>query len=84
MVPTVWNVAEPLEVEYRQPIIQTSDQSDSGRKGIGTHDTQNPDFIIIIREATLRQRGRRSRVAVKEGSLIKWIAFDSTLSRRVV
>ena len=30
----VWNVAEPLEVEYRQPIHQSSDQSNSGRKEI--------------------------------------------------
>ena len=31
---TVWNVAEPLEVEYRWPIHQNSDQSNSGRKKI--------------------------------------------------
>ena len=34
MMPAVWNVAEPLEVEYRQPIHQSSDQSNSGRKEI--------------------------------------------------
>ena len=34
------------------------------------------------REATLRRRDRGSRVKV--GSPIKWIAFDSTLSRREV
>ena len=34
MLPDVWNVAEPLEVEYRQPIHQSSDQSNSGRKEI--------------------------------------------------
>ena len=28
----VWNMAEPLEVEYKQPICQSSDQSNSGRK----------------------------------------------------
>ena len=32
MLPNVWNVAEPLEVEYRQLIHQSSDQSNSGRK----------------------------------------------------
>ena len=34
MMPAVWNVAEPLEVEYRQPILQSSDQSNSSRKEI--------------------------------------------------
>ena len=34
MLPDVWNVAEPLEVEYRQPIHQSSDQSNSGRREI--------------------------------------------------
>ena len=34
MMPSVWNVAEPLEVEYRRPIHQNSDQSNSGRKEI--------------------------------------------------
>ena len=33
-MPTIWNVAEPLEVEYGQPIHQSSDQSNSGRKEI--------------------------------------------------
>ena len=33
MLPDVWNVDEPLEVEYRRPIHQNSDQSNSGRKG---------------------------------------------------
>ena len=33
MLPDVWNVAEPLEVEYRQPIHQSSGQSNIGRKG---------------------------------------------------
>ena len=33
-MPAVWNVAKPLEVEYRQPILQSSDQSNSGRKKI--------------------------------------------------
>ena len=34
MLPDMWNVAEPLEVEYRWPIHQSSDQSNSGRKEI--------------------------------------------------
>ena len=34
MMPAVCNVAEPLEVEYRQPILQSSDQSNSDRKEI--------------------------------------------------
>ena len=34
MLPDMWNVAEPLEVEYRQPIHQNSDQSNIGRKEI--------------------------------------------------
>ena len=34
MLPDVWNVAKPLEVEYRWPIHQNSDQSNSGRKEI--------------------------------------------------
>ena len=34
MMPAVWNVAEPLEVEYRWLIHQSSDQSNSGRKEI--------------------------------------------------
>ena len=34
MMPAVWNMAEPLEVEYRQPILQSSDQSNNGRKEI--------------------------------------------------
>ena len=33
-MPAVWNVAEPLEVEYRQLIHQSSDQSNSGKKEI--------------------------------------------------
>ena len=32
MMPAVWNVAKPLEVEYKQPIHQSSDQSNSSRK----------------------------------------------------
>ena len=32
MMPDVWNMAKTLEVEYRQPICQSSDQSNSGRK----------------------------------------------------
>ena len=32
MMPDLWNVAEPLELEYRQPIHYSSDQSNSGRK----------------------------------------------------
>ena len=33
-MPAVWNVDEPLEVEYRRSIHQSSDQSNSGRKEI--------------------------------------------------
>ena len=32
-MPGVWNMAEPLEVEYKQPVRQSSDQSNSNRKG---------------------------------------------------
>ena len=34
MMPAMWNVAEPLEVEDRWPIHQSSDQSNSGIKEI--------------------------------------------------
>ena len=34
MMPAVRNMDEPSEVEYRQPIHQSSDQSNSGRKEI--------------------------------------------------
>ena len=34
MMPAVRKVAEPLEVEYRRPVHQSSDQSNSGRKEI--------------------------------------------------
>ena len=34
MLPDVWKVAEPLEVEYRRSIHQSSYQSNSGRKEI--------------------------------------------------
>ena len=67
MMPAVWNMAEPLEVEYRQPIHQSSDKSNSGRKEI-----EKPPCGEEI----------ESRAEVKEGSPIKQIAFDSTLSRR--
>ena len=33
-MPTEWKVAKSLEVEYRRPILQSSDQSNSGRKEI--------------------------------------------------
>ena len=33
-MPAVWNVAKPLGLDYRQPIHQSSDQSNSGRKEI--------------------------------------------------
>ena len=69
MLPDVWNVAEPLEVEYRWPIHQSSDQSNSGRKE-------------IVKPPCVEETG--SRVEVKEGSPIKQIAFDSILSRREV
>ena len=70
MMPDVWNMAEPLEVEYRQPVHQSSDQSSSGRKKI----EKQPCGKEIL----------GSRVEVKEESPIKWIALDSTLSRREV
>ena len=69
-MPAVWNVAEPLEVEYRRSIHQSSDQSNSSRKEI-----EKPPCSEEI---------EGSRVEVKEGSPIKQIAFDSTLSRREV
>ena len=68
-MPDMWNMAKPLEVEYKQPIHQSSDQSNSGEKDS---------------EVTLQRQDRGSRVEVKEGSPFKWIAFDSTLSRREV
>ena len=34
MLPDVWNVAEPLEVEYWRPIHQSSDQSNSDKREI--------------------------------------------------
>ena len=33
-MPNMWNVAKPLEVEYRQPIRQSSDQSNGSRNEI--------------------------------------------------
>ena len=38
-MPAVWNVVEPLEVEYRQPILQSNDQSNSSRK-----ETEKPPY----------------------------------------
>ena len=70
MLPDVWNVVEPLEVEYRPPIHQSSDQSNSGRK-----EKVKPPC---------GEETRGSRAEFKEGSLIKQMAFDSTLSRREV
>ena len=70
MMPVMWNVTEPLEVEYRRPIHQSSDQNNSGRKE--------------IEKPPCDEETRGSRVEVKEGSPIKQIAFDSTLSRREV
>ena len=32
MMPAVWNLAEPLEVEYRRPVHQSNDLSNSCRK----------------------------------------------------
>ena len=72
IMPAVWNVAKQLEVEYRQPIRRSSDQSNSGRKKI--------EKLPCGKEV----EGRGSRVEVKEGSPIKRIAFDSTPSRREV
>ena len=34
MMSHVWNVAKPLELECRQPICQSSDQSNSDEKEI--------------------------------------------------
>ena len=68
-MPAEWNVAEPMEMEYRQPIHQSSNQSNSGRKEI----EKSPYGDEI-----------ESRVEVKDGSPIKRTAFDSTLSRREV
>ena len=31
MMLVIWNMADPLEVEYRWPVRQSSDQSNSGR-----------------------------------------------------
>ena len=45
MLPVVWNVAEPLEVEYRWPIHQSSDQNNGGRKEIEKPPCSFPSFI---------------------------------------
>ena len=63
-------MAEPLEVEYRRPIHQSSDQSNSGRREIV--------------KPPCAEETEGQRVEVKEGSPIKRIAFDSILSRREV
>ena len=34
MLPAMWNMAKPLEVEYRRPIHRNGDQGNSGRKEI--------------------------------------------------
>ena len=34
MIPAMWDVADSLDLEYRQPVHQSSDQSNSGRKEI--------------------------------------------------
>ena len=57
----MWNMAERLEVEYRQPKHQGSDQSNSDRKG---KKKQPYDKEI------------RSRVDGKEESPVKQVAFD--------
>ena len=49
----MWNVAEPLAVEYKQPIHYSSDQSNSGRKK--------------DRKATLQRRDRESEGKVNDG-----------------
>ena len=33
MVLDMWNVAEPLEVGYRQPVHQSNDQNNNDKKG---------------------------------------------------
>ena len=51
MMPAVWDVAEPLEVEYRQPIIRAVNQSNSGRKEI-----EKPPCGVEIESQELRSR----------------------------
>ena len=67
MMSDVWNMDEPLEVGYRQPVCQSSDQSNNGKKEI---EKQSCGKEMKGQEL----RSRRSP--------IKQIAFDSALSRR--
>ena len=50
MMPVVWNVAEPLEMEYRQPVLQSSDQSNSGRKEFRNH--------LVVKRQRVKSRGQ--------------------------
>ena len=60
MMPDMWNVAEPSELEYRQPIHQSSDQSNSGRKEI-----EKPPCV----EETEDQESRSSGITNQADSL---------------
>ena len=74
MLPDVWNVAKPLEVEYRRSIHQSSDQSNSGRKekvkppcgkerGSRVGETANPNWESLMPKA------QQERQPSKEGFL---------------
>ena len=56
MMPDVWKVAEPLEVEYRQPVQQSNDQSNSGRKEI----EKQPCGEVIKGQESRSRRDRQS------------------------
>ena len=56
MMPAMWNVAEPLEVEYRRPVHQSSDQSNSGRKEI----EKPPCGEVTEGQESRSRRGRQS------------------------
>ena len=58
MMPAVWSVAEPLEVEYKQPIHQSSDQSNNSRKEI---EKQPCDEEIEGQESRSRRDHQSSR-----------------------
>ena len=52
MMHDVWNLAKPLEVEYRQPVCQSIDQSNSDRKEI---EKQLRDEEIEVQESRSRR-----------------------------
>ena len=58
MMPAVWNMAEPLEVEYRRPIHQSSDQSNSSRKEIEKSSCGEETYGQEPRSRRGRQSGR--------------------------